>query len=375
MNYSRNHQYRCVVNRSSAASWLTAWSVVGAALIGLGGASQLAAAAPIALNGSLQLPKPLDRVVADPIRNKAYGFTEDGDVVFIDGATRTIEKTIPTGRKFTDIDVSPNGSFVTLLDNVTREYWNQPPATYLLKFDLASQSLLTTQLVSSPLFHMALGKPDRVAGVEVNQWVSVFHVNSATGAQLSSSGGGYFGSGSTDRHNVTLVATPDGTRMFRTDIGISSIDLLAFDISADVMAPLAGRGNVGSYATEPVFINSTGTSLYVGDIRIDPYSPASLLGLFPETIYAATGNDAFAFGRNSYYDPASGQNLGAMPVQSTFMSIGAHDQKLFALSDNRTTLHFMTVVPEPNAMLIALLPALLSLSRVRASRTFVRDAA
>jgi hypothetical protein len=336
-------------------------AVVAAVSVGAGAGATVSAAPLVQEVGQINVGQPLGRIVADPVRPRVYGIAANGDVVFMDRTTMAVQKTIQTNRKLTDIDVAPDGSFMTVLDNVTREYWNQPPATYLLKYDLNTQAQSGQTFAQSPLFHMALGRPDRVAGVAVNQWVNVYQVNTATGAQLSTAGGGYFGSGSTDWSTVTLVSNPQGTRMYRTEIGISSIELLAFDISTDTITS-AGARTVGSYTTEPVFINSTGSSLYVGDLRINPMNVSQVTGLFPENIYAATGDDQLAFGASGIYDPAWGTYLGAMPYSSTRMTIGEADRYLYALDATGSTVHVMRVVPEP-ARLPLLLGALTLLAR------------
>ena len=326
--------------------------------------AQAPAAAPIVeYVGPINAGLPLGRIVADPVRPRVYGIADNGSVVFMDRTTMSAPKTILTNRKLTDIDVAPDGSFMTVLDNVTREYWNQPPATYILKYDLNTQTQTGQSFVQSPLFQMALGRPDRAAGVGLNQWVNVYQVNTATGAQLSTAGGGYYGTA--DWQTPTLITNPQATRMYRTELGISSIELLAFDISTDTITG-AGSRTVGSYATEPVFINSTGSSLYVGDLRVNPMNLSQVTGLFPENIYAATGDDLLAFGASGIYDPAWGTYLGAMPYNSTRMTIGEGDRYIYALDAAGSTVHVMRIVPEPTMMAPAL-AALLFLSR-RAGR-------
>jgi hypothetical protein len=148
--------------------------------------------------------------------------------------------------------------------------------------------------------------------------------------------------------------------------------LLAFDISTDTITG-AGSRTVGSYTTEPVFINSTGSSLYVGDLRINPMNVSQVTGLFPENIYAATGNDTLAFGASGIYDPAWGTLLGTMPYNSTRMTIGDSDRYIYALDAAGSTIHVMRIVPEP-AALPAVLGALILLARgKRGARTYRRS--
>ena len=100
--------------------------------------------------GAINVGQPLTRIVADPVRGKVYGFADNGDVVFMDRSTMSVTQTIHTGRALTDIDVAPDGSVMTVLDNVTRAYWGQPPAVYVLKYNLSTQSQSGITFVQSP---------------------------------------------------------------------------------------------------------------------------------------------------------------------------------------------------------------------------------
>ena len=123
--------------------------------------------------GAIPVGRPLGRIVGDPVRPKVYGMTGTGDVVFIDRTSMAVEKVTPTGRCLRDVDVDPAGRFLTVLDNITGEYWNQPPSVYVLTFDLATQAPSAIVMAQAPMYQMALGRPDRFVGVGLNQWVKL----------------------------------------------------------------------------------------------------------------------------------------------------------------------------------------------------------
>ena len=309
------------------------------------------AASPVEYVGSISVNKPLGRIIADPVRPEVYGITADGDVVFIDCLGKTVQKVLSTGRTLRDIDVDSQGQSMYVLDNITGAYWNQQPAVYVLKYDLATQSAVNIKVVNAPMYQMALGRQDRWLGVGLNQWVSSYQVNSQTGAVVSSADGGFYGN--TEWSAQTFVSTSNGNKLFHTEVGLSSISLMAYDTSTDTITKTQTRG-VGSYTTEPVFINSTDSSLYVGDLRLDPQNIGTVLGLFPETIYAATGNDTLAFGKNFVYDPTWGTKLQTMPVSFDMMAIGNYDHYLYSFDPGTQKLYVMRVIPEPiSAMLLA----------------------
>jgi len=303
--------------------------------------------------GAIDVGRPLGRIVADPVRSKVYGITGTGDVVFIDRGTMSVENVVSTGRVLRDIDMHPSNNYVTVLDNVTGHYWNQPPQVYVIDFDLQTQTPSNIVFANAPLFQMAHGRENRIVGIRTNQWVSAYQLNAATGERLSSVGAGYYGSTSWEDPNL-FVTNSTGTRLYRTDVGISQIDLKVFDISTDTISGMPGRAGVGSYGNEPVFLNSTDTSLYVGDLRVNPDNVSQTLGVFPEHILAATGDDAFAFGVSGVYDPVWGSRLQDVPAGSRMMALGEQERYLYTFDRNTQQLHVMSVVPEPST-LVALL--------------------
>ncbi len=270
--------------------------------------------------GAIDVGHPLGRIVADPVRAKVYGLTGDGDIVFIDRNSWSVENVVSTGRLLRDIDIHPSNDYLSVLDNVTGEYWDQPAAVFILNYDLETQADTGIVLAQAPLFQMAHGRQDRIIGLQVNQWVDAYQVDAISGVMLDATGAGYYGSTTWEGPNL-FITNSSGTRLYRTDIGISSIDVIAFDTSTDEIFQIDSR-QVGSYSDEPVFLNSTDTSLYVGDTRLDPDDFDIVLGVFPENILAATGDDTLAFGLNSIYDPTWGTNLQDMPVSNEMMVLG-----------------------------------------------------
>lgn len=302
--------------------------------------------------GTIDVGRSLGRIVGDPIRSKVYGITGGGDVVFMDRTSMSVENVIATGRALHDVDIHPSNDYLTVLDNITGEYWNQPPKVYVIDYDLQTQSPSRIVFADAPMYQMAHGRDNRIVGVGLNQGVSAYQVDATTGERLSSIGAGFYGDADWGDPGV-FVANSTGTRVYFTDTGLGLIGLHVFDTSTDTVSGLPGR-TVGSYNKEPVFINSTDTSLYVGDLRVDPDNVSNTLGVFPENILAATGNDRFAFGAGGVYDPVWGDRLQDMPAGSNMMALGEYERYLYAFDRGTQQLHVMSIVPEPST-LVALL--------------------
>jgi hypothetical protein len=298
--------------------------------------------------GAIDVNQPLGRIVADPVRPKVYGVTGDGDVVFIDRTTWSVEKVVSTGRVLRDIDIHPSNDYLTVLDNVTGEYWDQPPAVYVLSFDLETQSPSGLVLAQAPLYQMAHGRPNRIVGVETNQFVPVHLVDATSGALLDSVSAGTYSSVEWEGADH-FISNHDGTRVYRTELASSPNDLLVLDTSTDDISLIDSR-SIGGFTSEPVFLNSTESSLYAGETRFDPDDINTVLGVFPEFIFAATGDDSLAFGATGVYDPAWGTHLQDMPVGYDMMVLGENERYLYTFDPVSQRLHVMSVIPEPGTL-------------------------
>ena len=316
--------------------------------------------------GAIDVDKPLGRIVADPVRSKVYGITGDGDVVFTDRTSMSVENVVSTGRVLRDIDLHHDNAHLSVLDNVTGDEWNQPPQVYIVDFDLETQTSGNIVSANAPLFQMAHGRENRIVGIATNQHVRAYQIDVTTGGQLSSTPAGYYGGPDWEGPNL-FVTNSDGTRLYRTEVGTSAINLMVFDISTDTISAHSGR-DAGSYASEPVFLNSTDTSLYVGDIRVDPDDVGRVLGVFPEHILAATGDDRLAFGTNWVYDPTWGNRLQDMPVAFNMMALGENERYLYAFDRDTQSLHVMSVIPEPSTLALLTMGAVGSLTCARRRR-------
>ena len=291
--------------------------------------------------GTIEVGYPLRKVVAHPERAEAYGITAGGAVVFMSRDTLSVEKVILTGRVIRDIDVHPDGRHLTVLDNVTGDIWNQPPSVYVLSYDLDTRLQSGILFADAPLYQMAHAANGNISGTSTNQSLEGYIVNGTTGERLSLIHFGYCNGEEWDDPSV-FMANADGTRLYRTDTGLSSITIHVLDTSSDTISILDER-NVGSYQEEPVFINSTSTSLYVGDIRLDPDDLSVVLGAFPENIWAATGDDRLCFAKGHVYQPTWGTALQAMPVDFDSIAIGENDRYLYCFDKGLLQLHVLRV--------------------------------
>jgi len=296
--------------------------------------------------GAIDVGHPLGRIVADPVRSKVYGITAEGDIVFIDRNSWSVENVVSTSRLLRDIDIHPSNDYLSVLDNVTGEYWDQPAAVFILNYDLETQELSGILLAQAPFYQMAFGPTDRIVGVEVNQFVSVHLVDSTTGGWIDSVSAGTYSSTEWTGPNF-FITNADGTRVYRTELASSPNDLQMIDSSTDDLSLIDTREIGTGFGSEPVFLNSTETSLYAGSTRLDPNNLDLVLGVFPESIYAATGDDTLAIGLDSVYDPAWGTNLQAMPVSNNMMVFGEGEQYLYSFDTSTEQLHVMTVGPKP----------------------------
>ena len=63
----------------------------------------------------------------------------------------------------------------------------------------------------------------------------------------------------------------------------------------------------------------------------------------------ATADNTLAFGANSNYNPTFGTILGAMPINTTKMTLGESDHYLYAWDASTNRVHVFKIVLKPGA--------------------------
>ena len=116
----------------------------------------------------------------------------------------------------------------------------------------------------------------------------------------------------TDAYGGEFRYAPASGRLLIGSQGLSSNDIEAYRLSGDNFVTQESTGVYGSaqaYGGTEV-LATDGSGFYYGRLEVDPLDVTHQLRIFPEQIYAASGD--LAFGSQNYYDARSGQAVGSI---------------------------------------------------------------
>jgi hypothetical protein len=135
-------------------------------------------------------------------------------------------------------------------------------------------------------------------------------------------------------------------RLLHGNSNESSQEIQAFRLSSDNFVKQEGSGTYGSAQGYggAVALATDESAFYYGALQVDPLDVSHNLRVFPEVIYAATGQ--IAFGASSYYDAHTGQTLGSLGIDATAYGLNSVDSDFWAFdSSNNLLRHFVRSDP------------------------------
>ncbi len=241
------------------------------------------------------------------------------------------------------MSTSPSGRYVFAADYGGVYYGSGAlPQSYVHRLDLSSNTWETKtayiagniQAVSDDQF--ILKSLDQFVTFTNNLWGTggaVVPINTPSGTYW---GPGYYpGVSSGDfRYDVTTG------RLLHGNSGSSSQEITVFKIVGNDFQKWEGSGTYGSawgYGGT-VVLATDGSAFYYGALQVDPLDVTHNLRVFPEKIYAATGD--IAFGNGNYYDARTGALLGSLGFQTTVYGLNPHDDDFWAYDAGTNTLRY-----------------------------------
>ena len=297
----------------------------------------------------------LGRVIGDPARPKVYGLSTAGHVVFMDLETRGIERFYATQRKLTDLDVDASGTRLYAVDNITGSPTDQPVDSYILVYDLETQTLIDELYVPAPLYQLALGPQGRAVGLQWSQPQAgaAYLVDLETGAVIQTVPNfvWYWGGRGWAGFPDHFAITNDGSRAYVYDVGLSAPSLRPAAVDSESLTPLPGfpigiSGDLNYNWFMPCAMNTSGTRLYADNRTRDPYNPERVYVINPfEWVWTASGDNRLAFGAFNVYDAPTGTPLEAIPLPfaTDQIALSHFDTYLSAFDWGLRQMHVMKV--------------------------------
>ncbi len=267
-------------------------------------------------------------------------------------ATDKVSSTSLANSLFTGISITPSGRYVYAADYGGENigYGSPSGTSYVQRLDLLTNTWQTkTAYIAGGI---AATADDQFVLKSNDQWVT-FTNNSwsqnPTAATPLNTSSGYWGPGYYPSvYSGNIVYDQITGRLIHGNSGESSQELQAFKIINDNFIRQEGSGTYGTaqgFGGSLTLANDS-SALYYGRLQVDPLDVSHNLHVFPETIYAATGD--FAFGNGDYYDAHTGLLLGSFGFHSTVYGLDKSGNNFWAFdSDNNTLHYFSTTAPVP----------------------------
>ena len=128
--------------------------------------------------------------------------------------------------------------------------------------------------------------------------------------------------------------------------GTSSQEIQAFNIVNNDFNKMEGSGTYGSargYGPN-VTLATDGSAFYYGRLQVDPLDVTHNLRVFPEAIYAATGD--VAFGNGKFYDAHTGELLGSLGFNTTVYGLNPVYKDFWAYDQSQNKLRHFSPIPD-----------------------------
>ena len=273
---------------------------------------------------------------------------------------------------FTDMSVSPSSGRYVFASDYGGEnigYGTPLNQSYVHRLDLSNG---TWETKSSYIAGNIEAVSDSQFILKSNdQWVTFTNNSWGAGSATTilNSSSGYWGPGYyAGVYSGDFRYDPTTGRVLHGNSGSSSQEITAFRIIGNNFYKQEGSGTYGtaqSYGgTVTLAIDSS--ALYSGRLQVDSLDVSHNLRVFPEMIYAATGD--IAFGNGKYYDAHTGQLLGSLGFNTTVYGLDSSGTEFWAFDSSSNMLRHFSVTPVPEAETYTMMLAGLSLVGVMVQR-------
>ena len=231
---------------------------------------------------------------------------QNGQLLFFNTTTESIDKVLPIGINPTDLTVN---------DNEGRLYvasWTEN-ATYVV--DLASQTLLPPLHLGTDVYKINAGLAGRLVIEGEDQWVDASLVNSSNGTIITSimvrEGDGEF--------------DPSGRYYYHVDNNSSGATITKYDVGNNRFVALGSAGPHYYYGSRNLVMSLDGSRLFWTSAAYD--ANLTDLGVLGAEIYSCSTNGSVAFSNNQAFETATRRVIYNLPISSSVSVVDYLDQR------------------------------------------------
>ena len=299
---------------------------------------------------SLAAPIVPAQLVLAPAHGKLL-FRSSALIAVLNTQTAAVTLRLPT-KTFTDMALAPSGHFVFAADYGGDNYGYEPHVDNSLVHRLDLAGGLWEVNSAAIAGHVQVINDSQFLLKSLDQWVTFTNnLWSVGGAAIpiNTSSGEYFEPGYYPSVYDGEFRYDAGTgRLVHGNMGSSSHELQAFKLLNNDFFKLESSGIYGSADAYggTLAMATDGSAFYFGKLKVDPLDVTHNVKVFPELIYAATGD--VALGNGKYYDARTGVLLGTLGFSTTIYSLNPNGQEFWAYDavQNRVR-HFVAIATPP----------------------------
>lgn len=249
---------------------------------------------------------------------------------------------------FTDMSVSPSGRYVFVADYGGENIGYGTPAnqSYVHRLDLKSgqwnveKAYIAGNIQATSNDTLVLKSLDQWVTFTNNQWSAGDTLTTLNTSSSYWAPGYYAGV-----YSGNFRYDPKNNRLIHGNSGSSSQEIQAFRIVNNEFIQQEGTGTYGSaqgyggsYA-----LSTDSSAFYYGRLCVDALDVSHTLRVFPEAIYAATGD--VAFGNGKYYDAHTGALLGNLGFNATVYGLNPAGSDFWVYDQSANMLRHFVDMP------------------------------
>jgi len=244
-------------------------------------------------------------------------------------------KSHPANTNFTDLSLSPDGRYVFVADYGGENIGYGTPLrqSYVHRLDLADGSWEVKKVYIAG--RVEATSSDHFVLMSLDQWVTFTYNAWSQGlaaTQIFSQWSGVY--------SGDIEYDSGAGRLLHGNTGISSPEVNTFKLLDD---KLVGQEGTGTYGSANGFggtmvLATDASAFYYGRLSVDARDVSRTLGVFPEAIFAATGDHAFGFG--TVYDAHTRELVDDLGVATNVYGLNDHGSDFWVFDGADRLRHF-----------------------------------
>ncbi|CAN5175679.1 hypothetical protein BH11PSE11_BH11PSE11_36400 [soil metagenome] len=297
--------------------------------------------------GAIDAPTGATMLIYSPSYNRLL-LKNAGSAIATINLTSQVATVHASNWKFADMSRAPGGRYVLAADYGGENTGYGTPANqgFVHRVDLLSDTWDTKtagiaggiQAVSDTQFLLK----------SLDQWVTFTNNSWGSGpaVEVLNSNSGYYAPGYyAGVYSGTFLYHQSSARILHGNNGLSSSEIQAFKLVGNEFQRQEGTGSYGSAQSYggSMTMATDGSAIYYGKLQVDPLDVTHTMRVFPEIIYAATGD--IAFGASNYYNAHTGSLLGSIGFTTTVYGLNPNGTDFWAYDSAQNKVRHFSAGP------------------------------